>query len=96
MICKRKMLLDGKYIKLEKKQIKPILDLLYKKGYNWPSGGNNEISVELYEKYDFIYVYSHSISTSYLQYSDIELNFSVVFFDIVKFLRENKLKRILK
>ena len=94
------MFLKGKYIKLENHQIEPVIKILYGLGYIW----NCRISYidivrKLYNR-NIYGVYIYEINDSELDWVDIDIHISkireYIDVDLVKLIREYKLKRILK
>jgi len=91
------MNLDGKYIVIRNKEyIKPILNFLYRDGFHWSISGNKEmISYLSIDFHDPIFISSNKKQLWWRFYESIyyhnknELN-------IIQFIREEKLKRILK
>ena len=99
------MILDGKYILLEKSQYRTILPILYNIGYIWDPnyivGPINESFIsQLYEKHEKLTLTSTKNNNQLLAYTEWSVNNYANCdgkdeLNIVKLLREYKLKRIL-
>jgi len=91
------MLLDGKYIMVEKDKIGKTLEFLYSIGYDWLHKNGDYIYENLKDK-EKIYIFSDEDDNSVIFWdSDTNRHISIKkYIDINKVLRENKLKRILK
>jgi len=92
------MNLDGKYIKLDSNNVESVIKFIYKNGYNWIYEDKTKIDVVLKTAIHNINVRNYTYimfncNSFYFQWM-VEKNFE--FFDINKYLREYKLKRILK
>ena len=93
------MNLRGKYIEINENNVEYIINLLYSKGYKWSITGNNDLEIVLLN-------YKHYINKDKKSYMRFAYNSFFVFdinppnnqeyYNINKYLREEKLKRILK
>ena len=88
------MLLNNKYICVEKEQIVPILNVLFSFGYKFANNSdqNNKIRDILYEKGEKIYLFSNSDKVLNWNYTNC---YEYEELDITHLLRGHKLKRIL-
>ena len=92
------MNLDGKYIKLDSNNVESVIKLLYDNGHCWLYGVvtdlESTIKMAIRNIKERNYTYLIFVGETFFFQSIIEDN--IEFFDINKYLREYKLKRILK
>ena len=93
------MNLGGKYIKINTNNVKNIICFLYSEGYKWSAYKHDlDYTLEWYYHGN----YFNSDGTSYVLFHDENIfvfndnSASYEYFNIHKYLRDEKLKRILK
>ena len=89
------MNLNGKYIEINKNNVKPIITFLYSKGYKWTMGLNLKGALDCYKSFiindGISYIIIENKQFFFLYYKPI----NKTYYDIHKLMREVKLKRVL-
>ena len=90
------MKLNKKYLSINIKNIKKTIEYLYKLGYHWTESLDCEFTIDastrwMYDNGGFLYIIFNKKTFSFVEEKPNKIEI-----DIITYLRESKLKRILK